>query len=570
MLIDNQIFYIQFSKFNLRNMNRNLKKSSFLVSVIFAVVFLSMSVNLVIALNTYTALATGVSCRIGPGKNQTQCSEELDYDTKSIYCPNCPIEDIKAMCPHKPTPGLSGCSYADEKCAEWINDDKCDWTEGVHICSAVCSDPASLAYCSQVMAQAKTAVQRANIGKIAGSSNYINFNPVKISVYDYVPLTGCCNPNAVDENGIPFNQCDWDHTNTYQCQKGDRTDGTSSKCPVKDRYGNIKYYNKQCCIPVGKGWCSGNEECCGNTDECINGVCVQGMGLSLTPNPVWTGKTVTATITNCNNCDGRKVYVGIGQYRVLRCYCTVSAGCSCTFDAPNVFTSGTSYIYYARVDKNGDRDYTDPGEEASATLKVYCKALSQQCSSNQPCCLGYTCSYGVCQQLGGCPVLKVWDGNEYKDVVKLNIHSERGKDTTTSIEFTMEPKDGKYYVKLSEIWYAMLEGSHIDSVKLVDESGNECKLVSAIHDKKGDVLTAIAKSDDVRIETKPGEEIDLVFEGCKGEEFVFSIEGYNAIPRLAKMALSQIGITIVFAAILVIALLAVMFGVMKNMKKKRR
>jgi hypothetical protein len=140
----------------------------------------------------------------------------------------------------------------------------------------------------------------------------------------------------------------------------------------------------------------------------------------------------------------------------------------------------------------------------------------------------------------GCPVLKVWNGNEYKDVVKLNIHSEKGKDTTTSISFSMEPKDGKYYVKLSEIWYALLEGSHIDSVKLVDESGKECKLVSAVHDKKGDVLTAIAKSDDVRIETKPGEEINLVFEGCEGEEFVFSIEGYNQLPEFIKMGLNSI------------------------------
>jgi hypothetical protein len=421
------------------------------------------------------------------------------------------------------------------------------------------------------MAQAKTAVQRANIGRLPGDPDYINPGPVKISVYDYVPLTGCCNPGAVDENGIPFNQCDWDHTNTYQCQKGDRTDGTSSKCPVKDRYGNIKYYNKQCCIPVDKGWCSGNEECCGNTDVCINGVCVQGMKLSLTPNPVWTGKTVTATITNCNNCEGKRAYVAMGQYRITKCTCTiVNSQCSCSFTAPGTSASSTDYIYYARVDRNGDGKYADYGEEASATLKVYCKSLSQQCGLTQPCCLGYTCSYGVCQQpQSGCPVLKVWDGNGYKDVVKLNIHSERGKDTTTSIGFTMEPKDGKYYVKLSEIWYAMLEGSHIDSVKLTDDTGNECKLVSAIHDKKGDVLTAIAKSEDVRVETKPGEEIDLVFDRCKGEELVFSIEGYNRW-YLEKMALSQIGITIVLVGVLVIALLAVMFGIMKNMKKKRR
>jgi hypothetical protein len=265
--------------------------------------------------------------------------------------------------------------------------------------------------------------------------------------------------------------------------------------------------------------------------------------LSLSPNPAWAGKKVIAIVTGCTNCDGRKVYVGIGQYEVLRCWCTVSgSGCSCIFDAPNVFTSGISYTFSARIDKNSDRDYTDPGEKASATLTVYCKASGQSCSQSQPCCTSNYCSYGVCQYSagGGCPVLKVWDGNSYKDVVKLDIHSEKGKDTTTSIGFSMKPKDGKYNVKLSEIWYALLEGSHIDSVTMTDKAGKECQLVSAVHNKQGDVLTAIAKSDDVRVETKPGEEIDLVFEGCKGEEFVFTIEGYNLWNIRAKLGLNAI------------------------------
>jgi hypothetical protein len=558
-------------------MNRNLKKSSFFVSVIFALIFLSMSVNLVLALDPIRVLGLA-DCRILPGKDQTQCAQELDYDAKSIYCPNC-LENAIGKCPHKPIPGLSGCPYVDQLCAEWINDDICDWTEGVHICSAVCSDTASLAYCSQVMAKGTAAIHQANIGKTFGMSGWIDPNGAKVSVYDYVPLSGCCNPNAVDENGRPFNQCDWDHTNTARCIDEDRpkaVGGGSSQCPIKDKYGTIIRYNPQCARIRGAS-CTQNEECSG-TDECVNSICVQGLTLSLSPNPAWAGTKVTATITNCNYCDGRKVYVGIGQYRVLRCYCTVlGTGCSCTFDAPNSYTSGTSYIYYAKVDKNGDRDYTDYGEEASASLTIYCKALNQPCSQSQSCCTpnycsSYGVSYGVCQYSagGGCPVLKVWDGNSYKDVVKLDIHSEKGKDTTTSIGFSMKPKDGKYNVKLSEIWYALWEGSHIDSVTMTDKAGNECQLVSAVHNKKGDVLTAIAKSDDVRVETKPGEVIDLVFEGCKGEDFVFTIEGYNPWNYRAKLALSQGGIVIVFAAILVIALLAVMFGVMKNMKKKKK
>jgi hypothetical protein len=197
----------------------------------------------------------------------------------------------------------------------------------------------------------------------------------------------------------------------------------------------------------------------------------------------------------------------------------------------------------------------------------YCKALNQPCSASEPCCSPSYCSYGVCQYAGGgCPVLKVWDGNEYKDVVKLNIHSERGKDTTKSIGFTMEPKDGKYYVKLSEIWYAMLEGSHIDSVKLTDDTGNECKLVSAIHDKNGDVLTAITKSDDVRVETKPGEEIDLTFDGCSGKTFTFTVEGYNNRPMFMKEAFSSTNIILII--ITIITVIVIVYGAFKFFFKK--
>jgi hypothetical protein len=163
--------------------------------------------------------------------------------------------------------------------------------------------------------------------------------------------------------------------------------------------------------------------------------------------------------------------------------------------------------------------------------------------------------------------LKVWDGNGYKDVVKLDIHSDQGKDTTTSIGFSMKPKDGKYNVKLSEIWYALWEGSHIDSVTMTDKAGKECQLVSAVHNKKGDVLTAIAKSDDARIETKPGEEIDLVFEGCKGEDFVFTIEGYNPWNYRAKLALSQGNIIIIIVTLIIVVV--IIFGAFKFFAKKK-
>jgi hypothetical protein len=306
------------------------------------------------------------------------------------------------------------------------------------------------------------------------------------------------------------------------------------------------------------------------TTTTIISSCSGPLSLSLSPNPVWAYQTVKADSSGLINCDGKTVYVGIGQYEVLRCWCTVSgSGCSCNFTAPNPFTSNISYTFSARIDKNSDRDYTDPGEKANTTLTIWCKALNQPCSQSETCCSPNYCINGVCKYSGGggCPVLKVWDGNSYKDVVKLDIHSEKGRDTTTSIGFSMKPKDGKYNVKLSEIWYAFWEGSHIDSVQMTDKSGKECKLVSAVHNKKGDVLTAIAKSDDVRVETKPGEEIDLVFSGCSGEEFVFSIEGYNAIPRLAKLALSQGNIIIIIVTL--ITVIVIVYGAFKFFAKRK-
>ena len=127
----------------------------------------------------------------------------------------------------------------------------------------------------------------------------------------------------------------------------------------------------------------------------------------------------------------------------------------------------------------------------------------------------------------GCPILKAWNGKEFKEIEKLNIHAPKDEDVTYSTTFKMKPINGEYELILKEAAYLFWDGSHIDSVSLRDEKGNECKLISAIHSKKGDVLPLIKESDDSRVRTYPGEEIKLVYTGCEGEEFTFSIEGYN-------------------------------------------
>ncbi len=145
--------------------------------------------------------------------------------------------------------------------------------------------------------------------------------------------------------------------------------------------------------------------------------------------------------------------------------------------------------------------------------------------------------YFSCGSSGGCPILKVFDGKEFVEVEKLDIHAPRGIDTVYSRPVSMKPyEDGKYKIILTEASYLLWEGSHMDNVKLVTD-GKECELESVIHSKHGDILDKLIESDDIRTETKPGEEISLTFAGCSGKEFIFIIEGYNPIGGPVKMSL---------------------------------
>jgi len=176
-------------------------------------------------------------------------------------------------------------------------------------------------------------------------------------------------------------------------------------------------------------------------------------------------------------------------------------------------TSNPDYCYYSYV-------------QESYVSGSFCAYTSYNCKNYG---LRSTCSDGKCESGGGggCPILKVWDGEKFVDVEKLNIHAPRDQDTTYASSFSMRPINGKYEIILDEAAYLFWDGSHIDSVSLRDEAGKECKLISAIHSKQGDVLKSLQKSDDIRVRTFPGEEIKLVYEGCSGNQFTFTIEGYN-------------------------------------------
>ena len=97
--------------------------------------------------------------------------------------------------------------------------------------------------------------------------------------------------------------------------------------------------------------------------------CFGNIQLSLSPNPVETSKNVTATISGLSNCNGKTASI-IKSPATPMCGggCIVSvSGCSCKFISPS--TTGT-YTYTAYIDKNGDGDYTDPGENSIVQLTV--------------------------------------------------------------------------------------------------------------------------------------------------------------------------------------------------------
>jgi len=164
---------------------------------------------------------------------------------------------------------------------------------------------------------------------------------------------------------------------------------------------------------------------------------------------------------------------------------------------------------------------------------------------------------------GGCPILKAFDGNEFKEIEKLNIHSREGVDTVYSTSFRMKPfKENTYKIILQEKWYALWEGSHIDYI--TDSTGKECSLIKAIHSKLGDVTSLIKESDDERVEIKPGERIELEFTECSGNEFTLNIEGFNPWWHFVKLGS---GYTSILAVLITLALLFAVIFVIRRLTR---
>jgi len=188
----------------------------------------------------------------------------------------------------------------------------------------------------------------------------------------------------------------------------------------------------------------------------------------------------------------------------------------------------------------------------------------------------YRCSLGECKTGGGgggCPTLFVYDGKEYKKERISSIHSQEGIDTLDEIELTVEPVvvDGYYQLLLREQFFP--GHSHVDNVRLFVD-GEEAKLISAWHSKYGDVTSILAKSDDVRTDTKLWDEIELKFAATKAESFLVKIEGYNPVTFPRKVLLDitpeQLSLVVIIVVLLLIGIALWLPKLMRKKTKKKR
>jgi hypothetical protein len=142
---------------------------------------------------------------------------------------------------------------------------------------------------------------------------------------------------------------------------------------------------------------------------------------------------------------------------------------------------------------------------------------------------------------GGCPILYVYDGQEYMSEGLLDIHNPDGIDIVRNHTLMTKPKkvNDEYLLRLTEHPQTI---SHIDKVTLFaileDKTLLELTIISAIHSELGDVLPQLLLSDDLRADTYgadhnngTSQSINLKFQALpptiKAVGFIFQIEGNN-------------------------------------------
>lgn len=141
---------------------------------------------------------------------------------------------------------------------------------------------------------------------------------------------------------------------------------------------------------------------------------------------------------------------------------------------------------------------------------------------------------------GGCPILFVYDGEEYIEEGLLNIHNPDGIDVVANHTIITTPGEvnHRYLIRLTEHNKTI---SHIDQVQLKGRlpNGNlvPLNLFSAVHSSFGEVKWMVHSRDDNRVKVLGGDHndgnsefIDLQFNAPGHSnfiEFIFFIEGNN-------------------------------------------
>jgi len=153
--------------------------------------------------------------------------------------------------------------------------------------------------------------------------------------------------------------------------------------------------------------------------------------------------------------------------------------------------------------------------------------------------------YRQSSDVGGCPILYVYDGTEYVCEGLLNIHNPKGMDVVYRHTLTAAPKrvKGTYLFRLVEHPQTI---SHIDQVKLYailkDGTTIELPLIYAWHSDYGNVLPQLLFSDEWKVEelganwnNGTSQSINLKFTALppnlKAIAFIFQIEGVNPIAK---------------------------------------
>jgi fibronectin type 3 domain-containing protein len=200
---------------------------------------------------------------------------------------------------------------------------------------------------------------------------------------------------------------------------------------------------------------------------------------------------------------------------------------------------------YYKIYRNGNflttttsTNYADTGLPDSATRTYRISAVDKSGlegpKSNSETAITDSGSSG-----GGCPILSVFDGEQYQEEGLLDIHDPEGYDIIYQHELNYTPVviDNRFHLKLTEHPKTI---SHIDKVELWGVLSNGMKiklpLLSAIHNEEGQVCLKLWFSDDRKVDAKGADHnngtsqwIDLEFiaPSIEFENYFFVIEGNN-------------------------------------------